>query len=148
MKALAVAAMTCMLAACGEGAESPVPLQGSGVTILEPVPGQDRTVAYLKLDNRGRVPLTLDRVTSPQFAAVEMHATILDDGVAGMQPLDAITIAERSSIEFSAGDRHLMLIRPRQALVAGDDVTLEFHYDQPGLLILRAPMQRRLPEDL
>lgn len=130
-----------MLAACG--GES-APLSASGVTLMAPIPGQDRTVAYLTLSNRGSVPLTLNRVTSPEFASVEMHATIVDGGVAGMQGLDSITIAEGASIDFEAGGRHLMLIGPREALEAGHTVTLEFHYDQPGLLILSAPLQSRM----
>lgn len=140
----AIVAACLVLAGCGG---EPMPLSASGVTILEPIPGQDRTVAYLTLDNAGDLPITLTRVTSPQFAAVEMHATILDDGVAGMQALDAITIAEGSSIVFEAGGRHLMLIAPRDPLAAGDEVTLEFHHDPPGLLILSAPLSSRRAGD-
>ena len=135
-----IAVSSLLPAACGD---EPMPLAASRVTIFEPIPGQDRTVAYLTLDNNGNVPITLDRVTSPQFAAVEMHATILDDGVAGMQALDAVTIAEGSSIVFGAGGRHMMLIAPREPLRAGDTVTLELHHDQPGLLILSAPLTSR-----
>lgn len=138
--------VTACLAAVACGDER-MPLSASGVMILEPIPGQDRTVAYLTLENAGSVPITLNRVTSPQFAAVEMHATILDNGVAGMQALDAITIAEGASIAFDTGGRHLMLIRPREALEAGDEVTLEFHHDPPGLLILSAPLRTRNVDD-
>ena len=137
------AACLALVACAGEQ----MPLSASGVTILEPIPGQDRTVAYLTLDNAGHVPITLNRVTSPQFAAVEMHATILDDGVAGMQALDAITIAEGSSVAFDTGGRHLMLIRPRESLEVGDQVTLEFHHEPPGLLILSAPLRSRRLDD-
>jgi len=130
-----------LVVACGG---EPMPLSASGVTVLEPIPGQDRTVAYLTLDNGGDVPITLNRVTSPQFRAVEMHETIFDNGVAGMLSLDAITIAEDSSMAFEVGGRHLMLVEPHDLLGAGDTVTLEFHYDQPGLLILSAPMRSRM----
>lgn len=141
MKGRRIASMLLCLSACGS--ES-MPLSASDVTVLEPIPGQDRTVAYLTLDNGGERPVTLNRVTSPQFRTVEMHATIIDDGIAGMQSLDSITIAEGSSIAFEAGGRHLMLIEPRDLLEAGDTVTLEFHHDQPGLLILSAPMRSRM----
>lgn len=141
MKARRIASMMLVLSACGG---EPMPLSASDVTVLEPIPGQGRTVAYLTLDNGSDVPITLNRVTSPQFRTVEMHATIVDNGVAGMQSLDSITIAEGSSIAFEAGGRHLMLIEPRDLLEAGDAVTLEFHHDQPGLLILSAPMRSRM----
>lgn len=143
MKAPRIAWTLLLLCACGG---ETMPLSASDVTVLEPLPGQDRTVAYLTLDNAGDVPVTVSGVTSPQFRAVEMHATIIDNGVAGMQALDAIMIAEGSSIAFEAGGRHLMLIEPRDLLEAGDAVTLEFHYDQPGLLILSAPMRSRMAD--
>jgi copper(I)-binding protein len=129
-----------LIGACGG---ETMPLSASEVTVLEPLPGQDRTVAYLTLDNGSDLPVTVNGVTSPQFRAVEMHATIIDNGVAGMQSLDEITIAEGSSIAFEAGGRHLMLIEPRDLLEAGDTVTLEFHYEPPGLLILSAPLRSR-----
>ena len=144
MKARRLASLMLLLVGCGG---EPVPLSASDVTILEPIPGRDRTVAYLTLENNGETPVTLSRVTSPQFSRVEMHATILDHGVARMQAIDAITIAEGSGIAFEAGGRHLMLIEPRDLLEAGDTVTLEFHYNQPGLLILSAPMRSRMQGD-
>lgn len=136
-----------LLAAC---AEDGALLTASGITAMAPLPGQDRTVAYLTLENRGSVPVTLQRVSSRQFATVEMHATIVDDGIAGMQLLDGITIAEGSRVEFTAGGRHLMLIAPHEPLAVGDPVTLQFHYDQPGgqagLLVLSVPLEARLPQ--
>lgn len=144
MRARRLALLALLLFGCGG---EPLPLSASNVTILEPIPGQDRTVAYLTLRNNGESPVTLSRVTSPQFRRVEMHATILDDGVAAMRALDAITIAEGSGVTFETGGRHLMLIEPRDRFEAGDTITLEFHYDQPGLLILSAPMRSRMQGD-
>lgn len=137
----AFAAILALLTACsGDPGAS---LAASEVAIFAPIPGQERTVAYLTLDNRGAVPVTLDRVTSPQFTDVQMHATILDGGVAAMQALDAVTIAENSRIAFAAGANHLMLIAPTGRLEPGDTVTLELHFDRPGTLIISAPLQSR-----
>ncbi|HUD96219.1 MAG TPA: copper chaperone PCu(A)C [Woeseiaceae bacterium] len=134
------ASTACLVAACGS---DPLPLSASGVTILAPLPGQQAAVAYLSLDNHGVAPITLTRITSPQFESVAMHATIVDEGVAGMQSLDSITIAENSRIVFDVGGRHLMLLSPRETLRAGDEVTLEFHYDETGVLQLNAQLQSR-----
>lgn len=134
------ASAACLIAACGG---DPLPLSVSGVTVLAPLPGQQQTVAYLSLDNHSVAPITLTRITSPQFESVAMHATIVDDGIAGMQSLDSITIAENSRVVFDVGGRHLMLLSPRETLRAGDDVTLEFHYDETGVLQLNAKLQSR-----
>lgn len=130
-----------IVAACSG---DPAPLAASGVTILAPMPGHAMAVAYLSLENRGTTPVTLTAVTSPQFSNVEMHATIIADGVAAMTSLDSITIAGQSNIEFAMGGRHLMLLAPHKALVPGDEVTLQFHYDQAGLLHLTAPLRSRM----
>lgn len=128
-------------AACGGDR---APLAATDVTILAPMPGHRMAVAYLSLENRGSTPVTLTRVTSPQFSSVEMHATIVDDGVAAMTSFDSITIAGQSNIDFAVGGQHLMLLAPHTELVPGDDVTLRFHYDQAGVLHLTAPLQSRM----
>lgn len=130
-----------LLAACGT--EESMPLTASNVTIYAPLPGQATAVAYLTLHNERAEPLTVTNVSSPQFAAVEMHATILGDGIAQMLPLDSITVAGESDIEFATGGKHLMLIQPTESLAPGDEITVEFHYDSETALQIRAPLQMR-----
>lgn len=137
----AVAALL-LLAACG--ADDGAPLSASEISIFAPLPGQEAVAAYLTLHNEGSVPLVIARVTSPEFASVEMHTTVIGDDMAMMIPLDAITVAEDSSVEFASGGRHLMLTEPVQALAPGDEVTLEFHYGGDRPLVVQAPLQPRL----
>lgn len=132
-----------LLAACG--ADDGAPLRASDVVIYAPLPGQEAAAAYLVLRNEGSTPLVIARVTSPGFASVAMHATVFGDGMAEMIALDAITVAERSEVEFSAGGRHLMLTGPVQAFAPGDEVTLEFHYGGERPLVVQAPLKPRLP---
>lgn len=131
-----------LLAACGTD-DAAAPLSASGVSIFAPLPGQEAVVAYLTLYNEASSPLVVARVTSPEFASVEMHATVLGDGMAEMIPLDAITIAGDAAVDFTAGGRHLMLTDPVQSLAPGDEVTLEFHYGGDRLLVVQAPLQPR-----
>lgn len=140
-RAPAVAALL-LLAGCG--ADGDAPLSATGVSIFAPLPGQEAVAAYLTLHNEGAMPLVIARVTSPEFASVEMHATLVGDGMAEMVLLDAITVAEDSSVEFSSGGRHLMLTEPVQSLAPGDEVTLEFHYSGERSLVVQAPLQPRL----
>ena len=140
-RAPAVAALL-LLAGCGADADAP--LSATEVSIFAPLPGHEAVAAYLTLHNAGAMPLVIARVTSPEFASVEMHATVIGDGMAEMIPVDAITVAEDSSVEFASGDRHLMLTEPVQALAPGDEVTLEFHYSGNRSLVVQAPLQPRL----
>jgi hypothetical protein len=130
-----------VLAACG--AEEAQPLTVSEVSVFAPLPGQATAVAYFSLRNATPSAVTLRQIASPDFAAVEMHTTYFDNGVAHMQALEFLTIAERSEIDFTPGGHHLMLMRPLADLEPGDVVTLEFYYDDEGLLSLRAPVKSR-----
>ncbi|HET6629260.1 MAG TPA: copper chaperone PCu(A)C [Woeseiaceae bacterium] len=134
-----------VLAACG--ADDSAPLTASDVSVFAPPPGQEAVAAYLTLHNNSSTPLLIARVTSPEFAQVQMHAMLSGDGMAVMTPLDAITVAEDSEVEFAAGTRHLMLTEPMQSLAPGDEVTLEFHYGGDRSLVVQAPLQPRLPAD-
>ncbi len=145
MRSGLTAALLVVLGAC-ETAEGP-PLTVSELQVYAPLPGQTMSVAYFVLQ-AGPSAVTLREVSSPDFAAVEMHATIIGDGVAEMLPLDAVTVAEHSAVTFAAGGNHLMLKRPQEVVEAGDVVTLEFHYeaagrDTRGLLEVSAPLATR-----
>lgn len=141
MKASAPGAtLALLLAACGGDRAG---LEALDVSILAPLPGQETVVAYFTLANGGAGPVEITEVTSPEFASVEMHATIFGDGIAEMLMIDSITVAADSEVEFAMGGRHLMLMQPVASLVPGDEVTLEFHYGAAEPFRVHAPLEPR-----
>lgn len=134
-----------LLSGCGAG-DAPG-LAASDVSILAPLPGQDTVVAYLTISNRDSAAVEITRVTSPQFATVEMHATVFGDGVAEMLRIDTFRVGGASDVEFAMGGRHLMLMDPVAALAPGDDVTLEFHFGAEEPFRVRAPLEPRVSGD-
>jgi hypothetical protein len=102
------------------------------LTAYAALPGQPAGVAYFSLTNSAAAAVTLREVTSPEFGSVEMHTTLVDDGIARMMALDSLTVAERSGVAFAPGGPHLMLMEPVTRLAVGDVVTLEFHFDFDG----------------
>lgn len=144
-----LAVVLVMLGACS--AEQSPPLDVSGVTAYAALPGQAAGVAYFSLQNSTPVAVTLREVSSPEYSSVEMHTTLMDEGIARMTPLDLLTIAGESVVVFAPGGPHLMLMEPVEELATGDEVTLEFHYDYdgdldgegPGLLTVRTPLLSR-----
>jgi periplasmic copper chaperone A len=143
------AAILVMLGACG--AEESPPLAVSDVTAYAALPGQAAGVAYFSLQNGTPMAATLRQVSSPEYSSVEMHMTVMDDGVARMTPLDLLTVAGQSVVVFAPGGPHLMLLEPVDGLATGHEVTLEFHYDYDGdpngqgagLLTVRTPLLAR-----
>lgn len=100
------------------------PLVASDVVVKPPMPGMQMTASYLTLRNNTDEDIVIDRVTSPQFGKVEMHETIIEDGVARMSALGEVVLPAATAVEFKPGGKHLMLMRPADNL---DTVTLEIH---------------------
>jgi copper(I)-binding protein len=126
---------------CGQY-DGPV-LTSSDLVIYAPLPGRTTSVAYMTLQNHSQNAVVLRGAHSALFARVEMHETVIADGVAHMRALESLRIDARSSVEFAVGGRHIMLIEPNGALGAGDPVSLELRYDDGGLLLLQAPLSTR-----
>lgn len=137
------AAILLLVFLAGCGTDEAQDLAVSEMSVLAPLPGQSAAVAYFSLHNATPTAMTLRRVSSPDFASVEMHTTYFDNGVAHMQSLESLTIAELSQVEFSPGGHHLMLMQPLNDIEPGDHVTLDFHYNDESSLSLRATVKSR-----
>ena len=106
-------------------------LVASDVTITRPMPGMSMSAGYLTLTNNSEETITITRVTSPSYAAVELHETIVEDGVARMRSLEKLELPAGTSTILAPGGKHLMLMRPK---VAVDSISLQF-YDDATLLL-------------
>ena len=132
----------CVVAAACSAPEGP-PLTISKVVVLEALPGTQMSVGYLTLENNSDKSISIDRVTSPQFASVEMHETVIEDDVARMASLTSLVVEPRSSVQFETGGKHLMMSGPLNEIEAGLPVTIEIHYDANGLLIVATTVSSR-----
>ena len=121
IRKLLVIGAALLVAACGSDAP---PIVASDVVVKPPMPGMQMTAGYLILRNNTDEDIAIDRVTSPQFGKVEMHETVVEDGVARMSALGEVVLPAGNAVEFKPGGKHLMLMRPSEDL---DAVTLEFH---------------------
>ena len=135
MKAgLLLALLAASLAAC---TSERVPLVATDVAVNKPLPGTQMSAGYLTLTNNTEDAITITAVSSPEFGSVEMHETVLEDGVSRMRRLAGVEILPGASVIFEPGGKHLMLMRP------GGDVgsaTLEFHSGDSVLLTLSVPL--------
>ena len=108
------------------------------------MPGSAAGVAYFIIENRSAATITVDRIDSPQYADVQIHETVVADGISRMRAVKSFQVEPASSVEFVPGGKHVMLMKPTTNLSTGTPVTLEIHYDT-GLLIVSAAMQDRKP---
>ena len=111
-------------------------LVASNVTITRPMPGMNMSAGYLTLANNSDETITITKVSSPNYASVELHESVVRDGVARMRALKKLDIPAGTSTILAPGGKHLMLMRPRASTdkVAVDSVSLQF-YDGANLLL-------------
>lgn len=92
--------------------------------IREAPPGAVVMAAYARLRNTGTAALAVDKVRSPAFGAVELHRTVVENGVSRMLRGHDLRLAPGAGAVLEPGGWHLMLFRPVRPLKSGDQVTL------------------------
>lgn len=93
------------VAACSPPAE----IQIDNARVRGLIGGQDKTVAYMDVQNRTSTPITLIGASAQTVRAMEIHTTRMDDGVMRMRRLTSVEIPPGETIRFEPGGRHLML---------------------------------------
>jgi len=97
---------------------------------IREAPPVSRVLAgYVEIINNGNKDVQLVDVSSKGFSKVELHETILNNGLSKMQQQDQINIPAGSSVELKPEGMHMMLFNPVAALKAGQHVQLELHFN-------------------
>ena len=104
-------------------------------------PGTTVLAAYLTIDNHSTSAQTLSGASSPQFESVEIHRTVVKNGVASMSAEPRVAIPAHGTLRFEPNGYHLMLIGPRKALLAGDHVELRVQFDGQPAQVIHAPVR-------
>lgn len=111
--------------------------------IREAPPSARVLAGYMTLVNTTEKSIQVTRVSSPDFAAAELHRTVVEDGVARMVPIDQLDIPAHDRRVLEPGGLHLMLIEPHQPLSDGDSVTLDIQYGDDSCIRISAPVLRK-----
>ena len=131
-----------LLAALCPPAYADTTLHAHSAWVREAPPGASVLAAYLTIENPGPKTETLVSVSSPNFAAGEIHVTEIKDGTASMTHLTSMAIPAHGRQVLAPGGAHLMLIRPRRALHAGDNITLRLRFKSGKTLNTPATVTR------
>jgi len=82
---------------------------------------------YMHITSNIDKEILIEKITSPQFKAVEMHRTIQTNGMAMMEWQLHIHVPTGKVTKLEPGGKHLMLIKPVKRLKAGDKIELNLH---------------------
>jgi copper(I)-binding protein len=116
------------------------PLQITGATVPAPLPNADALAAFMTLTNPSDKDITLVGAHSADFGIVELHDVVTENGRLAMKQLTSMTVPAHGKLLLAPRMTHIMLIKPKRQLKAGDTVPLTI--DLGGGL---APLQLTVP---
>ncbi len=131
------AALPMAPAATGHGATGAIRVAGA---YIPQQASPDVAAAYLDITNTGDTTDALTTVTSSAAPTVSMHDNITTGGGQAMVPLGSLAVPAHSSVRFTVGHRHLMLMNPPHLLRQGQTVMLSLHFARAGELTVAVPV--------
>lgn len=124
LRAFAIVLALAVVPACSR--PGPPPLSAENARIREAPPGAEILGGFLSLRNNSDQPIRCTAISSPDFGAIEIHRTVIEDGQSRMLREDALELPPGGSAQLVPGGRHLMLFRPQRSFAAGNTARLDF----------------------
>lgn len=90
----------------------------------------------------GEQPVKLLDVTTEGALQVEMHQSLMDNGMMTMKPVDDVEIPAKGTVKFAPGGYHLMLFSLNPAVVDTGKVTLTLLFSNGDRLIVDAAIKK------
>lgn len=110
----------------------------NGITVTQPwsratPPVTPVAVGYLTITNDGSEPDKLISISSSLAERVEIHESMMTDGISRMQPVAEVVIGPGETVTLAPGGLHLMYIKPEHGLKEGErfPATLTFEKAEP-----------------
>ena len=110
------------------------PLLAGGVVIkdswIREAPPTARVLAgYFTLHNQDQKDNVIISARSKEFFGVEIHLSNVQQGMMKMEKQDKILLPKGEMFHFKPGGYHLMLIKPKRQLHAGDKVNITLQFE-------------------
>lgn len=105
------------------------------------VPGQSASAAYLSIHNGGGRADRLLSVQSSVAGQTSIHSTTMAGGVMRMRPAGALTIGPNQMLEMKPGGLHVMLMKLKGPLKAGQRIPLVLRFERAGIVRTSVPVQ-------
>ena len=118
-------------------------VEASAAWVRRAPPDAMMLAGYLTLTNTGDAPAELESAHSDAFGSVEVHRTVIVDGISRMRAVPNLRIAPGESVRFSPGGMHLMLMQPVAQL--GERVDIVFVWRDGSHLTVAFALQQDAP---
>ena len=111
-----------MIVACNQ--KSTETIEVSDPWVREAPPNVSMLAGYANITNNSDEDRVITSAKSKQFKMVEIHKTIVEDGVAKMRRQNNLIIRAGKTLKLKPGSYHLMLMHPKSALKLNDEVNV------------------------
>ena len=111
--------------------------------VYAPLPGNTVTSGYTKITNNTDVTISIDSITSPDFETVEIHETIIVNGIARMIEIEQLTIPANNDIVLKRGGKHFMFFDPKKNINIGQNIKLNIKLSNNENLKFEVPAKSR-----
>jgi len=103
--------------------------------------GGSTSAAYMVIQNPGTEPDTLIDVRSDAAEIVELHTSQTKNGVTMMSAVESVPVPARGKAELKPGSLHIMFIKLKNDLAAGDTVSLTLVFEKSGEIQVEAEVK-------
>lgn len=121
-KTILITLIIFLTSCCSQNAPNEISVDDAWVR--EAPPNAMMMAGYATIKNNTDQDRTLTFAKSKQFKMVELHKTIVVDGVAKMRRQDDLVIGAGDALKLEPGSYHFMLMHPEAALKLDDEVTV------------------------
>lgn len=102
--------------------------------------------AYMTITNTSNETRKLTAVSCKLFSKVEIHRTVMHEGITKMVLQKELIIPAGKSVSLEPGGYHLMLIDLEAVPREGDEVEMELQFDDGQTLRIKIPVRFKSPE--
>jgi len=83
---------------------------------------------YMTIHNPSQVAVVIDSIYSDAFTSIEIHRSVMQDGMRRMDPVDKLQIAPGASLQLAPGGLHLMML-PLEPTRPGNEIEIILQLD-------------------
>lgn len=110
--------------------------------VREGPPGMAMLAGFMVVKNSGKQDRSIVGAEGPDYDHIELHRSIVDEGMARMMPQESILVPAGGSVALKPGDYHLMLMQPKRQIKAGDHSQITLILDDNTRLTVNAPVKK------
>lgn len=110
--------------------------------VREAPPMASMLAGYVTIENTGAKAEAIVSASSPAFGDVEIHRTMIKDGMARMIKQDRLVIPAHGKMVLAPGGYHLMMMMPKRPLHAGDKVEVTLTLENGQKITTTMPVRK------